>query len=168
MCAYERQPPFDDLVRGSNSLFGIVSALTERSVDVLETWLDDNPDLKVRFVLMVYPACATRQADLSRLLQLVERMADRLAVHVRPLERATERAMNALCVLRLASDTAHMVTGPSEDLGLEPCQDGQVNLVFRADPTLVEAFKRYFDRLWVNARDITAKGTTLIPDLAGC
>ncbi len=41
-----------------------------------------------------------------------------------------------------------IVTGPSEDLGLELPTDGCVNFVFRAVPTLVESFRRYFDWLW--------------------
>jgi hypothetical protein len=54
---------------------------------------------------------------------------------------------------------------PSEDLGLHPQQKGQINFTFRADPALTEAFKRYFDWLWANSQEITAKGVALIPDL---
>ena len=55
MCTYEYQPPFGELALSSHSLFGIVSALTERGVNVLEYWLKGNPDLKVCLVVMVYP-----------------------------------------------------------------------------------------------------------------
>src|SRR3954468_19749325 len=75
---YEYQPPYGELALSSHSLFGIVSALTERGVDVLEYWLKGNPELKICLVVMVYPACATRQADLSHLLQVIERTSDRL------------------------------------------------------------------------------------------
>jgi hypothetical protein len=165
MGAYEHEPPFGELALGASSLFGVVSALTTRGVDVLESWLDRKPDLKASLIVMVYPACATRQADLSRLLQAVERDPARLVVHICLLERTTDRANSVLCFLAPGSNVVHVVTGSSEDFGLEPDQDGQVNLVFRADPTLVEVFKRYFDWLWANSRSITAKGMTLIPDL---
>jgi hypothetical protein len=165
MCTYEHEPPFSELALASHSLFGIVSALAERGIDVLETWLEDNPNLKACLIVMVYPACATRQADLSRLLQVVERTSDRLSVHIRPLERVTDRGTNALCFLTPDSDVVHIVTGPTEDLGLGLRQEGQTNFVFRANPALVEAFKRYFDWLWTKSREITAKGVALIPAL---
>jgi hypothetical protein len=165
MCTYEYQPPFGELALSSHSLFGIVSALTEQGVDVLEYWLEGNPDLKVCLVVMVYPACATRQADLLRLLKTVERLPDKLSVYIRPLERITDRGSNALCFLTPDSDVAHIVTGPSEDLGLDSQQKGQINFTLRADPALTEAFKRYFDWLWANSRDLIAKGVALIPDL---
>ena len=150
----------------SHSLFGIVSALTERGLDVLECWLKGNPDLKICLVVTVYPACPTRQADLLRLLEAVKRLGDKLSVYIRPLERITDRGTNALCFLRTPDiDVAHIVTGPSEDLGLDLQQKGQINFAFRADPALTEAFKRYFDWLWANSRDITANGVALIPDL---
>jgi hypothetical protein len=160
ICTYEYQPPFGELALSSHSLFGIVSAITERGVDVLESWLKSNPDLKVCLVVMVYPACATRQADLFRLLQTVERLGDKLSVYIRPLERITDRATSALCFLTQDSDVVHIVTGPSEDLGLDTRQKGQINFAFRADPALTEAFKRYFDWLWVSSREITAGGGT--------
>ena len=161
MCTYEHQPPFGELAFSSHSLFGIVSALTERGLDALECWLKGNVDLKVCLVVIVFPACATRQADLLRLLKTVERLGDKLFVHIHPLERITDRATNALCFLTPDSDVIHIVTGPSEDLGLDPRQKGQINFAFRADPAVTEAFKRYFDWLWANSRDITAKGAAL-------
>lgn len=165
MSIYEHQPPFSELALGSHSIFGIVSALTARGVDVLDSWLQRNTRLRVCLIVAVYPACATREADLARLLGLVERSSDRLSIHLRPLERSTDRATNALCFLKPESDSVHVVTGPSEDLGLEPRYDGHVNFVFRADPALVEAFKRFFDWLWVNSPAISANGITKIPHL---
>jgi hypothetical protein len=89
----------------------------------------------------------------------------KFSVYIRPLERITDRATNALCFLTAESDVAHIVTGPSEDLGLDPQQTGQINFTFRADAVLTEAFKRYFDWLWANSREITANNVALIPDL---
>ncbi len=165
MSTYERQPPFDHLGLTSRSLFGIVSAMTSKGVEVIESWLEENPNLKVRLIVVVYPACATRQADLSRLSDIVERMIDRLSIHIRPLERTADRGANALCFLALDSGAVQLVTGPSEDLGLETCPAGCVNFVCRPGPVLVEAFRRYFDWLWFNSREITASGVTLIPEL---
>lgn len=184
MCTYEHHPPFDALAQGAHSLFGVVSAITAQGVDVLETWLDRNPDLKARLVVMVYPACATRKADLLRLLDLVKRLSgrltpsetmqahstienevSRLSVHIHPLERITDRATNAVCFLTSGAEAVHFVIGSSEDLGFESRQDGCINFVFRADTVLVEGFKRYFDWVWANSREITANGVAQVPDL---
>jgi hypothetical protein len=165
MCTYEHQPPFGELVLTSNSLFGIVSDLRTQGVDLLENWLARNPNLKTRLIAMVYPACATRQADLSRLRQIVKDKPDRLGIHIRPLEGISDRATNVLCFLTANSHLVNIVTGPSGDFGLDQWQMGQANFVFRAHPAMVEAFKRYFDWLWASSREITAKGVAMIPAL---
>jgi hypothetical protein len=162
---YQSQPPFEELAVESQSLFGMVSVLTGRGVDVLKTWLDRDPSFKASLIVTVYPTCVTRHDDLSKLLQLVENTSGRLSVHIRPLERIADRATNVLCFLTRSSEHVHVVIGPSEDLGLDSRQVAQVNLAFRADPALVESLKRYFDWLWANSRAITATGVTQIPDL---
>jgi hypothetical protein len=162
---YEHQPPFDDLVQKSHFLFGIVSALTVQGIDVLKTWMEDNTDLKVSFIVMVYPACATKKTDLLQLLELVEHTLPRLSVHVWPMKLVTDRATNTLCCLGPDADAVHIFTGSSEDFGLALTNDGQINFVFRADPVLVEGFKRYFDLMWANSPEITAKRVVSIPYL---
>lgn len=162
---YEHKPPFFELALDASFMFGIVSSLTTQGISLLETWLAENPNLKVCLLVMVYPACATRQTDLRRLLEVADRASDRVFVHICPLEQVTDRGTNAICFVGRVSDAAHVVIGPSENLGLDPRQNGHVNFVFRADPVTVEAFKRYFDWLWGNSRKLTANGTALIPEL---
>lgn len=166
LASYQFAPPFGQLALESRSIFGIVTAITAKGVRVLDGWLSANPSLRVSIVVMVYPACATNQSELSSLLNLIDRDAKRLTVAIHPLELVTERATNALCFLAAKSDEVHLVTGPSEDLGcLSPNQQGHFNFAFRADPALVEAFKRSFDWLWAKSPDL-AKGKTFnIPRL---
>jgi hypothetical protein len=165
MASYEQYPPYDALALASQSLFGIVSGVTESGIKAMQTWLESSPDLRVCLVVMVYPACATRQADFSRLMDLVAQMSNRLSVRVRPLDWVSDRASNTLCFLSPASDAVYFVTGPSEDFGMAPRQDGHANFVFRAEPALAEAFKRYFDWEWAGSRDISAQGVAQIPGL---
>jgi hypothetical protein len=60
-----------------------------------------------------------------------------------------------------------LVTGAGENFGCESIfgHNGGINFAFRADSALIENFKRYFDWLWANSREITAKGVVVIPDL---
>ncbi len=164
MMNYPEDPPYEVLAFISQSVFGIISGLTGKGIKVIQGWLDRNPQFKATFVVMVYPACATSQADFAQLRDLVQREPDRLSVHVRPLERVTDRASNALCFLA-ADRTPHMVVGPTEDLGLAHPQEGHVNFVFRTEPALVESFKRYFDCMWAYSRDIAYMGASAIPAL---
>jgi hypothetical protein len=166
MAEYEYDPPFGELAYSAAAVFGIVSAPTAKGVGVLEAWLVNNATLNARLIVMVYPACSTRQADISYLLELAERIADRLIIHICALERVTDRGSNALCFVPApTSDVVHMIIGPSEDLGMEPRQEGHINLVLRADPPLIEAFKRHFDWLWANSHELTAGRAALIPHL---
>jgi hypothetical protein len=143
----------------------VIPALTARGVDVLERWLEGNGELKACVIVAVYPACATSEPDLAHLQALVERSADRLTAHVWPLPQVTDRSIGVLCFSAKDSDTVHMMAGSSEGLGLDPWSPGNLNLVFRADPSLVEAFKRHFDWLWVNSPEIGSRSATAIPDL---
>ena len=165
ICSYQHQPPFGELALKSRSLFGIITALTSRGINTLQFWLEQNPALLANLIVIVYPACATKHADLSRLIDLVEQTSPRLSVNIRPLESVTDRASSALCFLTPESEGVWLTIGSSEDLGMEPRRDGHVNFVFRGDPALVESFKRYFDWQWVNSREITADGAAQVPDL---
>ena len=142
-----------------------MSALTARGVDVLDVWLELNAELRVCLVVMVYPACATREADLARLLTSLD--ADRIGCLFisAPLSGAPIAATNALCFLSWNPTRCMSSLVRARILGWSARDDGHVNFVFRADPALVEAFKRYFDWLWANSPAISANGVTQIPHL---
>src|SRR5712664_2839731 len=92
MCTYDHQPPIGELALAARSLFGIVSVLTAKGIEILESWLKRNPGLHLSLVLTVYPTCATRQSDIDRLLKTVEDIPDRISIRVRPLERIADRS----------------------------------------------------------------------------
>ncbi|MBN2299511.1 MAG: hypothetical protein JXM72_12995 [Deltaproteobacteria bacterium] len=165
ICDYQDQPPFDSLAVSANSMFGIVSVLTVQGVEVLESCLARNDSLNIRLIVTVYPACATREKDLSCLEDLVLRADGRLVIHIKPLERVTDRTPSTLCFLEHDKDVVHMVTGLYEDLGLKPFPNGHAAVVFKADPVLVDSFRSYFNWLWGKSADITSGGVPLIPNL---
>jgi hypothetical protein len=94
MCAYAHQPPIGELALAARSLFGIVSVLTVKGIDIVESWLKGNPDLRLRLILTVYPTCATCQSDIDRPLKTVGDMPGRITIHVRPLERISLTALH--------------------------------------------------------------------------
>lgn len=166
LAEYDHIPPFTQLVMESHSLFGIVTSITTKGVHVLADWLNYNVRLKIYLITAVYPACTTRQEDISQLLNLMRDMPERLVARLYPLENVTERITNSLCFLSPDSNIVHIATGSSENLGQNSDnRPGQMNFIFQADAVLVQNFKCYFDWLWTKSADLTQTGVARIPHL---
>jgi len=153
------------MVSCADWLFGIMPGLTYRGVRLLARWLDINAVLKISVVIVVYPACGVSRPDLGELRGLVGLYPDRLSARILPVEQVTGQSINAFCFSSQGSDVVTMVVGPTEDVGIGPWRDGQLNLVFQAGPSLVESFKGYFDWVWGTACDVSLHGAIDIPDL---
>jgi hypothetical protein len=59
----------------------------------------------------------------------------------------------------------HLALGSDENLGLDSENDRRLNVVFRADSSLVEGFRQNFDYWWARTTEITAPGAVAIPEL---
>ena len=131
----------------------------------MQRWLEHSADLRMSLVLQVYPTSSTRQTDLERLCQAVNDTAPRHRVHLLPLQRVSERGPNALCLVDADSESLHLALGSDENLGLDHKSSHRLNVVFRADPSLVNGFRRNFDYWWAKSGDITSPGAIVIPEL---
>lgn len=156
--------PLTALALRAGGVFGIAPALTAEGIEVLRTWLEDNPDLRVGLVVAVYPTCATREADLAVLAKVTARF-DRLDVRIRAWEDVRARPTCALCFVGADGDVQHLAVGSTENLGFDATPGGKLNFVFRADAALVEAFNRYFAWLWTRSLPLGEPGVLHIPDL---
>ena len=87
--------PFAQLIDTARWLFGIVPALTACGVHALEEWLGNNLDLRMKIVVVVYPACATSQADLDHLRTVVLSHPDRFSARILALEQVTDRTLGS-------------------------------------------------------------------------
>ncbi|MBK8915699.1 MAG: hypothetical protein IPM64_14085 [Phycisphaerales bacterium] len=74
-CRYKECPPFGDLVRNAQSLFGTVCAIDSDGVKLLEEWLEHDPSRCARLIAVVYPTCGTTQAALDSLVWLVDKLS---------------------------------------------------------------------------------------------
>src|SRR5262249_28587346 len=131
----------------------------------LRSWLERNTDLRMSLILQVYPTSSTRQPDLECMRRIAIDMGERVQVHLLPLDRVSHTGPNALCFAGAASDSLHLALGPDENLGLDHDGSHRLNLVFRADPALVEGFRRDFDYWWAKTIDITSEDAVAIPEL---
>jgi hypothetical protein len=165
LTAYVEHPPFQRLALASRAVFGTILAPTSRGIDVLDSWLTNNPEIGARLLVFVYPTCATRRSDLIRLLEIVKSRSGRLSVRIHPLDGVSDRATNVLCFQDRESEAVHVAIGPTENVGTAVSEAGHVNLVFRPDAALLEAIARNFNWFWGRSREITADGITHIPEL---
>lgn len=166
ICAYpDHEPPFNHLALSSDSVVGIVSAPRADAADVIDCWLNSNAALKARLVVAVYPTCLTRREDLSRLVSVTDRHSGRIVIRIKPYDSVIARPTNALCFQDSHSGVTHLVTGPTENLGLAASRDGQVNFVMGVDPVLLDAFSQYFALVWASATDVSVSGIAQIPHL---
>ena len=165
MTFYEEQPPFAAAARAADSVFGIVSSLRGKGIAAVNSWLTNKKDFTCSLIVAVYPTCLTHTSDLELIRQMAEQYGERLTVHIYVCRSVIDRPTNCLCFWEKSSGIFHSALGPSENLGLDPSREGQVNFYFKADVVLVEYFKRYFMWLWTNSQNISEDGVTQIPDL---
>jgi len=67
-----------------NRLFGVTYDLDGRGINWLECFLG-RPDFRCRLVLLLYPACATREEHLNRMLSWQKSYGDRFEVRLLPI-----------------------------------------------------------------------------------
>ena len=163
--SYASDIPFEHLAQRANSILGIVVALSDPGINHLRMWLANNSGLQVKLIVAVYPTCSTKQNDIQRLRALANHYRPALEIRIRPYAWVTDRPTNVLCFLDQASDAVDIMIGSSENLGFDPSPDGKINLVFRADPALVNSFNQHFTWLWAQARDILTAHFPPIPEL---
>src|SRR5436190_9205837 len=94
IASYQNAVPFETLGEDSDSIFGIVSALSGQGIDALKRWLEHNPSLRVRLIIAVYPTCLTTENDLIRIRSLTKEESDCLQVRVKTCMRVTDRPSN--------------------------------------------------------------------------
>lgn len=78
----------------------------------MEKQLYDNPAVQCRIILMVYPACPTREDTLMKLLELQNTMANRIRFAIYPVSFFTGYPANALLITCMEGKS-YLFTGSS-------------------------------------------------------
>lgn len=139
--------PFEAVTREACSVFGVVSAIDAKAVDWLEGYLSDHPQVQLRLVISIYPACRTTEADLQNLLRLMERHGERADFRLFPEAYLEDRSSNLLCLCDADGHTVISV-GPTENMGFSPAPPSHANLVMAVTAATFEACRKWFDYLW--------------------
>lgn len=144
---YASALPFEAVARAAISVFGVVSAIDEKAVDWMASFLSDNPKAQIRLVISIHPTCRTSKVDLQNLLHLVKRHGDRADYRVFAEASLLDRSSNLLCLCDADGHTA-IAVGPTENMGFAPYSPSQANLVTAVTAATFEACRKWFDYLW--------------------
>ena len=175
LATYPEMPPMANVVRDADLISGVLVDATEGSLAWLEDLLCRNPDRRVRLVVVISPACPTREEHLHAFLKLSEshRTEKGGPLEVRILTMSAHYGEDCRhAVLPPTTIQAHnsksgetwTCIGSVGDSGHGPIFTGSLNLVFRSDPALRNAWRKWFQYLQGSAARLTEE-TCQIPHL---
>jgi len=164
--AYRSPVPFESQLRKAHGLLGSISGMDSRGLAWLQDLLHERSELQCRIVLAVYAACPTHHEDLAQLLELQTMIGPRATfrIFLSSFSHASGAPANTLCCLGADEAQALFLVGSSPIFGLTGTSAEQVNFVFPSDPVLLDAWRKWFDWLWLHSMELTQQ-TIEIPSL---
>lgn len=172
--AWYEQHPLAEVLRSADLISGVVVDAAEGALEWLEGELARTSPRKIRLVVVITPACPTREEHLQSMLRLVERCRalGKAELEIRLLalpgqvdgnSRYSMLPPTTLQAHQLGGET-WMCMGSVGDLGTRPVFVGSLNLVFRAEPGLRDAWRKWFQFLFASAACLT-EATCRVPYL---
>ncbi len=151
---YQTHPPTKSLFQSASLISGVIVGAADGTIQWLEDLCKDGKERKIVLILVLYPAGPTRAIHLNKLRELCDRQSDRptkLEVRLLP----TENLVEARAVISTYPPTviqAHdgqtgqtvLTIGSNGDAGFGPIRNGSLNLVFRPDDGLRNAWRLWF------------------------
>jgi hypothetical protein len=163
---YENMPPFEHILRNADGVMAFVPDLKETGIDLLETWLENSKSLRISLIVLLYPACATKQVDLIKMDQLFEKYGDRLEIRLHILKSIEDIPLQMIMVSNKDDNTYSLIYGPSSNFGLvDEWRADRINVVAHMESSLIEAFRRWFDWMWFRNSFVFRKELANIPHL---
>ena len=157
--------PFVQVIADADSIAGIVSGIDTRGVDWIEELLRET-ELKALVILAVYAGCPTRSDDLSRLLALQGSRTPGVEFRVLPMVGGNGAPANCLAAVPSDGNSPVFFFGTTPNLAIARFDATQLNMAFRADPTLTDKWCHWFDITWAQATkldELTARIPNLVP-----
>jgi hypothetical protein len=172
---YPEMPPMANVVRDADLISGVLVDVAEGTLRWLEELLGMNPVRRIRLVVAISPACPTREEHLRAMLELMEFYGEptECPLDVRILTMSAYYGEDCRhSVLPPTTIQAHdsksgetwTCIGSVGDSGHGPVFTGSLNLVFRSDPALRNAWRKWFQYLQGSAARLTEE-TCRIPHL---
>jgi hypothetical protein len=162
---YKTMPPWVELLRTAQSLCGLVTELAMDGVDLLRNSLSENEGLRVKIILVLYPACTTTEEEMAALLGLQQQLPERLEVRLYLLDTIEDIPYHSLMVVPMGTGLPTLLAGPAGNLGLEERRPDRVNMAITPDAAATEAWSRWFNWLWASQTSRLRRGLEDIPRL---
>ena len=172
--AYTSAVPYDSVISRARGLAGVVTGVDLRGARWLAE-LVSNRNLQSRLVIVLYPACPTR-AEVLDALHAVQsivpeptgRVPGPALVELRllPFEEPSGDSPNSLCVVDAEGREPCLIMGSAANFGLGSGESAHLNLVFHPEPSLLEAWRNWFEWVWsvsVPLSNKTAEIPLLVP-----
>lgn len=163
VAGYNNKIPYAGLLSSAKCIFGAVYGVDDDGAAWLEKQLSDNPAVQCRIILMVYPACPTRETTLMKLLELQNTMGDRIRLAIHPVRFFAGHPVNAL-LIACAEGKNYLLTGSSPNFGLGNEWYGEANFVLEAEAVLSQQWQIFFDYMWYKSSLLNLE-TARIPEL---
>lgn len=175
-CIYEHHPPFDDFLLDSDLISGVIVGAWDGTVEWLNSLMQKDVARKVLLVLIVYPACPTREKHLRSLLRLKNQITGNdkgLNFRLLPFDlsygKDFERMVLPPTVLQAQNSkspkTMFCVCSVG-DSGRDKMELGSFNLAFEPDDGLRNEWRRWFQFIFSSSiplSDETAQIPYLMP-----
>jgi hypothetical protein len=170
--AYENQVPFNSVLNEGGTLFGVIYDLDQDGLAWLETQLSSHKLFRCKLILALYPACATEQLVLNRLLSWETKVVEtsssnQVEFKLLPIYLNQGAHSNALCFISYEQKQKYLLTGASPNFGCNGWGEAQLNFVIPAEPVIFSQFLDWFNYLWeiksVSLNEETVNIPPLVP-----
>jgi hypothetical protein len=156
-------PPYDQLLCTAGTVFGVIYDLDACGCGRLKKMCGDRTEPLCRLIVIVSPACATKQIDLESLVALEREYGDRIQFRIRALSVSDGLPGSAICVINDNYPEGVLIVGPSSNFGSDQGAPCAVNLVFRSEAVLRTEFCRWFDAGWIGSAPLTTDIAAIPP-----
>ncbi|MEX2381590.1 MAG: hypothetical protein WD490_04345 [Opitutales bacterium] len=162
---YAHTPPWKEYLAKADTINGVLVGTNDGTIRWLQELLHVGVERQICLVIVVFPACPTREKHLRSLhLMQSEEATGKTALDIRilPVSRCydddSERSVlppTAIQAHQTGANQTVMSVGSVGDAGHDPCVLGSLNLVFHPDDVLRDAWTRWFRFVLKNASPLT-------------
>lgn len=174
LACYEDQPPYRVIFEKSNLIAGVLVGTAKGTIEWLKAFLSADVERSVMLVVVVYPACPTREEHLRELNNMQDRFIGqqkKLTIRILPAQRLYGYDFESMTLpptviqgIEKDSGKTSLCIGSIGDLGNDDMMLSSFNMAFQPDAGLRDTWRRWFEYLYNSAVPLT-EDTSEIPHL---
>lgn len=162
---YEDSYPYIKLFNEPGALLGIVHDIQEDYREILDKILTENEGIEIRLILLLYPACLTKEEDLKAFFEFQEAFKSRCKLRLYLAKNRGIAPSSSLVFWTKSQNKPVMIFGNSIPFPVEHLEEIDFNFCFNADTILAQLWKNRFELLWEKCSIALKQHTVKIPAL---